>query len=319
MRSSGVGIVFIIVLVIVGVSAWALYRPTSNRPEGADWQVFSSEPLPGGWRFSLRHPHAVEVTHPRDAIYTFTYLGRHNEAGTEIRDGFLLTITAEPAARLPAYLAAQSARETKPTELGGRPAQRYEARTALGNTVTHTVLSLPAEQASDTIIDITTAAMGSSSPSYQQTIDRMLDTLSFTAPDSATERDTRPVYTNTRYSYTISYPTSFVPQGESQNGDGEVFAGSGASLRVFGTHNIAHDSLRDIALAYFGASGVQGATGENTSGVTLRAQDGDRVRAVRVIPLADDAVGIAVLQYADSALSEGAAQAILESFTRGSD
>jgi hypothetical protein len=42
-------------------------------------------------------------------------------------------------------------------------------------------------------------------------------------------------YTNARFGYRIAYPADFSPQGESDNGDGQVFTGGDdAELRVWG-------------------------------------------------------------------------------------
>jgi hypothetical protein len=46
-------------------------------------------------------------------------------------------------------------------------------------------------------------------------------------------------YTNARFGYRIAYPADFTPQGESDNGDGQVFTGGDdAELRVWGGYNV---------------------------------------------------------------------------------
>ncbi|MFT0788249.1 hypothetical protein [Synechococcus sp. H55.10] len=46
-------------------------------------------------------------------------------------------------------------------------------------------------------------------------------------------------YINARFGYRLDYPADFVPQGESDSGDGQVFVGEeGAELRVWGGYNI---------------------------------------------------------------------------------
>lgn len=53
-------------------------------------------------------------------------------------------------------------------------------------------------------------------------------------------------YVNARYAYSICYPRQFVPQGEADNGDGQVFAGpGGAELRVYGSNNVLDRSLAE--------------------------------------------------------------------------
>ena len=48
-------------------------------------------------------------------------------------------------------------------------------------------------------------------------------------------------YTNARYAYSISYPSSLLtPQGEADNGDGQAFRSSdgAAEMRVYGSQNL---------------------------------------------------------------------------------
>ncbi len=46
-------------------------------------------------------------------------------------------------------------------------------------------------------------------------------------------------YINARFGYRIAYPANFTPQGESDNGDGQVFTGrDDAELRVWGGYNV---------------------------------------------------------------------------------
>jgi len=42
-------------------------------------------------------------------------------------------------------------------------------------------------------------------------------------------------YMNARYNYEVSYPSFLIPQGETLQGDGQRFAGKGASLVVYGS------------------------------------------------------------------------------------
>jgi len=49
---------------------------------------------------------------------------------------------------------------------------------------------------------------------------------------------TMETYTNARFGYSICYPSGMIPQGEADNGDGQVFVGAdGSQLRVFGGYN----------------------------------------------------------------------------------
>jgi hypothetical protein len=58
-------------------------------------------------------------------------------------------------------------------------------------------------------------------------------------------------YCNSRFRYCVDYPQSFIPQGESDNGDGQVFL-SGTDpkteMRVFGSNNVLEESLQDVLL-----------------------------------------------------------------------
>ena len=56
-------------------------------------------------------------------------------------------------------------------------------------------------------------------------------------------------YTNARFKYSISYPSDLlIPQGEAENGDGQVFKEKGSSsveMRVYGSYNALHETLRN--------------------------------------------------------------------------
>jgi hypothetical protein len=55
------------------------------------------------------------------------------------------------------------------------------------------------------------------------------------------------VYTNARFKYSISYPADLlVPEGEAENGDGQVFkekGGSSVEMRVYGGYNALNETL----------------------------------------------------------------------------
>jgi len=52
-------------------------------------------------------------------------------------------------------------------------------------------------------------------------------------------------YTNARFDYSITYPSSLTAQGEADNSDGQVFrsAKGGAELRVWGSNNALNQTL----------------------------------------------------------------------------
>lgn len=52
-------------------------------------------------------------------------------------------------------------------------------------------------------------------------------------------------YNNARFGYSISYPSDLLsPQGEADNGDGQIFLGDGAEMRVFGSNLLLNESLQ---------------------------------------------------------------------------
>ena len=54
-------------------------------------------------------------------------------------------------------------------------------------------------------------------------------------------------YSNARFGYSVSYPANIlIPQGEPDNGDGQVFRSSDghAEMRVFGRYNVQNETLR---------------------------------------------------------------------------
>lgn len=51
-------------------------------------------------------------------------------------------------------------------------------------------------------------------------------------------------YVNARFGYRMAYPSDFIPQGEAENGDGQVFKNAdGAELRVWGNLNPLDETL----------------------------------------------------------------------------
>jgi len=56
-------------------------------------------------------------------------------------------------------------------------------------------------------------------------------------------------YTNARFKYSISYPADLlIPQGEAENGDGQVFkekSSSSVEMRVYGSYNALNETLRN--------------------------------------------------------------------------
>jgi len=64
----------------------------------------------------------------------------------------------------------------------------------------------------------------------------------------ATPQNSYKTYTNARFKYSISYPADLlIPQGEAENGDGQVFkekSSSSVEMRVYGGFNVLNETLR---------------------------------------------------------------------------
>jgi hypothetical protein len=72
--------------------------------------------------------------------------------------------------------------------------------------------------------------------------------LAASQPVIATPQNNYKTYTNTRFKYSIDYPDDLlIPQGEAENGDGQVFkekGGSSVEMRVYGGYNVLNETLR---------------------------------------------------------------------------
>ena len=54
-------------------------------------------------------------------------------------------------------------------------------------------------------------------------------------------------YLNSRYGYSITYPTFLTPQPEACNGDGRVFTnGNNEEMRVYAVYNVLERSIQDL-------------------------------------------------------------------------
>src|SRR6266540_3897514 len=64
----------------------------------------------------------------------------------------------------------------------------------------------------------------------------------------ATPQNHYKTYANARFKYSISYPADLlIPQGEAENGDGQVFkekSPSSVEMRVYGGYNVLKETLR---------------------------------------------------------------------------
>ena len=63
----------------------------------------------------------------------------------------------------------------------------------------------------------------------------------------ATPQNDYKIYANARFKYSISYPADLlIPQGEAENGDGQVFREKSGSveMHVYGGYNVSDETLR---------------------------------------------------------------------------
>src|SRR5205809_7691970 len=63
----------------------------------------------------------------------------------------------------------------------------------------------------------------------------------------ATPQNDYKTYANARFKYSIRYPADLlIPQGEAENGDGQVFREKFGSveMRVYGGYNVSNETLR---------------------------------------------------------------------------
>ena len=64
----------------------------------------------------------------------------------------------------------------------------------------------------------------------------------------ATPQSNYKTYTNARFKYSIGYPADLlIPQGEAENGDGQIFKEkdrSSVEMRVYGGYNVSNETLR---------------------------------------------------------------------------
>lgn len=61
------------------------------------------------------------------------------------------------------------------------------------------------------------------------------------------QRVTYRIYQNARYNFSIAYPSTLVPEGEADNGDGQVFRSHDDTvmMRAWGSNNISNETLRE--------------------------------------------------------------------------
>jgi hypothetical protein len=78
--------------------------------------------------------------------------------------------------------------------------------------------------------------------------------------DASVAQEKYSTYSNSRFSYVISYPAALlIPQGESDNGDGQKFLSSDGQVEmiVYGNENTSDQSLRDLYNSQLRSEGNQ--------------------------------------------------------------
>ena len=78
---------------------------------------------------------------------------------------------------------------------------------------------------------------------------RLLPLIFLFLIQSIPAEETFRTYTNSRFYYSIDYPTNLlIPKGEAPKGDGQIFVspdGQGRMI-IYGTHNVLEQSIQDL-------------------------------------------------------------------------
>ena len=160
----------------------------------AGYTAYSNEDL----GFSLMYPEDATVSTPGANRVTFKFLGPDNEQGTEITDGFTFTVHREPsvsAQSAQAYAQSLTSEENltpdqevvaqpEQRQVSGMTAYRYRMETALGPVAT-TYAFMPSPGEGYTV---TYMIAGSG---YQNMVNTMLESISFTPGDAAAQNGVR--------------------------------------------------------------------------------------------------------------------------------
>ncbi len=103
-------------------------------------------------------------------------------------------------------------------------------------------------------------------------------------------------YVNERFGFTVDIPSNFVPQGESDNGDGQVFAASGhrAEIRAWGSNLIKPD-IRCSASSMFAEELPQPTYEHSRDGTSVVSGNiGSDIFYAKVIRTADRCLGLTI-------------------------
>ncbi len=181
--------------ILIIIAGW--YLVTTDAPEEQDpdapeqilgtpaqWETFRSDPMVGGFGFTITHPRELEQPSTYDGIVDFKYLGAGNMPNTEITDGFLMSvrmseINAETSLRTYAQNTHRTVDVTtlRDDQFDGREALAFISHSELDNSeIPHRAVRLDAT----TVADISYSIMGDVDDRYRNTVNRMIDSIIFT-------------------------------------------------------------------------------------------------------------------------------------------
>jgi len=152
---------------------------TSNgsQIDSSDWETYNGE-VDSELSFNISHPAGVSVSQAQGSIYEIKYVGPNSEADTEITDGYYASIMFERAADLEEYTNSQNPTSRIQTlTSNGREALTYVTESELGSEVTHITYYISPED--DQLVDIIYSIHVANSATYQDTLFRILETLTF--------------------------------------------------------------------------------------------------------------------------------------------
>lgn len=153
---------------------------TETASTTANWREFNNEALVEGWRMVMLHPPEVEITHPIPYVISVKYIGPNSEPATEITDGYTITITANPTASLDAYVSqARKINDVQTVQFNSYDAKKYQTVNELGGTVDHTVFVIGENDENKAVIDISTSVYGDQNSEYRDTLNLILESLTF--------------------------------------------------------------------------------------------------------------------------------------------
>lgn len=108
-------------------------------------------------------------------------------------------------------------------------------------------------------------------------------------------------YNNARFGYSISYPTSLKPQGEAENGDGQVFKNNDAEMRVYGSNLLLNETIEkeySAILKQKGKSITYKTSGKNF--FVISGKSGGKIFYQKTLENSDGAFITFLIEYKES-------------------